>query len=302
MILLSVVVCTFNRSGLLLKCLESLDNQTLPKDEYEVIIVDNNSTDDTMTKIISFICDKTNFRLVSEKKQGLSYARNRGYVEAKGEFVAYIDDDAIAKENWAEKILLCFQTADPCPDAVGGKIEPIYEKCPPSWFLEEFEIRSWGDNKLFLPQRIAKYGFSGSNMAFRKQMLEEYKGFSESYGMVGGKMRMGEDTEFFFRIHKKHKNFFYDPDLVVYHWTPEKNLKASNIVRRAYNSGIYKGLIDRSDGYLCAILKNLSGLFVIIAAIPVSALKYRFDIRKIAIKTIRGAVYRLGCFVSLFMR
>ena len=100
-IFLTVVVCTYNRSDLLAGCLESLCQQTIKKDKFEIILVDNNSTDNT-SEIAKGFLDQSNFRYLLETSPGLSHARNRGLNEAKGEYVGYIDDDARAKYDWLE--------------------------------------------------------------------------------------------------------------------------------------------------------------------------------------------------------
>jgi glycosyltransferase involved in cell wall biosynthesis len=174
----SIVVCTYNRAGLLKDALQSLVDQTLESTRFEVIVVDNNSNDPTEGVVRPFIERHNNFRYVREPEQGVSRARNRGYAEARGVYVAYIDDDARALPDWTERILNAFNTVRPEPVAVGGEIHPWYEKSPPGWFSDDLEIRTWGTEKGFLQPPRAKSGFYGSNMAFRKSILESYGGFS----------------------------------------------------------------------------------------------------------------------------
>ena len=98
--LISVVVCTFNRADLLETSLEALDEQILESSEYEVIVVDNNSTDNTLN-VVEELCNRlTSLRYCFEPNQGLSHARNRGWREAMGEYVAYIDDDCKVPGQW----------------------------------------------------------------------------------------------------------------------------------------------------------------------------------------------------------
>ena len=104
MIKISVIVCTYNRAYLLKNCLRSLVDQLVETSTFEVIIVNNNATDDTEEVAKSFTEKYPNFRYIIEPNQGLSNARNRGYKEAKGEYVAYIDDDARAYTDWVENI------------------------------------------------------------------------------------------------------------------------------------------------------------------------------------------------------
>lgn len=235
---ISVIVCTYNRANLLAGCLESLVNQTLDKALYEVIIVDNNCTDATPQIAEGFVSRHQNFRVVKEKKQGLSHARNRGWIEARGEYVAYLDDDAQATPEWCERILNAFATVHPKPVAVGGKILPRYETAPPKWFAEDLEIRTWGEEKGFLESKRAPYGFSGSNMALPKHILKKYGGFSPEYGMVGNKVRVGDETELFLRIYQDYPYFWYDPEIIVHHWVPRQKMTVMYCVRRAFHCGL----------------------------------------------------------------
>jgi glycosyltransferase involved in cell wall biosynthesis len=247
--LLSVIICTYNRSYLLKKALDSLTTQTLDKQKYEVLIIDNNSNDDTQEVLTPYLKSNDNFSVFIEYNQGLSHARNRGWKESRGEYVAYIDDDAIALNNWCEKVLDAFLNVNPKPVAVGGRILPYYEEEKPKWFLDEFEIRQWGTEPSFLQPPRAQYGFSGSNMSFQKSILEEYGGFSTKFGMIGGKLRMGEDTEFFLRLYPELPFFWYDPDIVVNHYTPKRNFSFLYKFKRSYNSAIVIHLMNHANNY-----------------------------------------------------
>src|SRR3989344_2536998 len=108
--IVTVVVCTYNRSDLLYKCLESLVRQTVSKNLYEVLVVDNNSKDNTQQAVKRFIKTYVHIRNIKTDVQGLSHARNIGWKHAKGEYIAYIDDDAIAEPDWIEQIIQFINT------------------------------------------------------------------------------------------------------------------------------------------------------------------------------------------------
>lgn len=237
---LSVVICTKDRSRLLEKCLKAISRQCLSAEKFEVIVVDNASTDDTQKVFSDFVArgGAKNMRIVSETAPGHSQARNRGWQEARGRYIAFVDDDALAVPEWAAGILFAFENISPAPSMVGGKIMPLYETAPPSWFLDEYEIRSWGERPGFLGKSTLKGGFSGANMAVRRELLEKCGGFSEDYGIVEGKFRAGEDSDLCMRIFELDGNFWYDPGLIVYHWTPGRTMTVGNIFWRNYNSGV----------------------------------------------------------------
>lgn len=258
---ISVVVCTYNRSDLLPGCLASLAGQTLEKGLYEVLVVDNNSTDGTRRIAEEFVLHEFNFVLIGEPLQGLSHARNRGWLEARGGIVAYLDDDAKAAPDWCERIVRAFDEVVPPPIAVGGEIRPFYETEPPAWFLDAYEIRTWGTEAGFLAEPRAKYGFSGSNMAFPKEVLSSNQGFCTALGMQGSGVRLGEDTELFLRLHRTSPLFWYDPAIYVLHWVPKKNMRLRYRFLRSIRSG---QALARMQGERLGPLDYLSGVRTVV--------------------------------------
>jgi len=242
-LLLSVVICVYNREDLLYFALSSLAEQTLSQNSYEVLIVDNNSTDRSTDIAVEFVHNYSNFRLFHEKKQGLSHARNRGVLVAQGRYIAFMDDDAKAPENWCAKIVESF-LKDSRIVAVGGQIHPFFEKNPPAW-VTDIEIRSWGNDRGMLKTKNARLGFSGSNMAFHLETLKKYGGFAPEFGMTGNKMRMAEETELFTRIYENEPFFWYDPDILIYHWVSERNMNSFYQFKRSFASGVANAKIDR---------------------------------------------------------
>ncbi len=261
MIRISVVVPAYNRANLLKGCLGSLSIQSVEAADYEVIIVDNNSTDHTEAVARSFIERHPTFRYVKEPRQGVSHVYNRGWKEAHGECVAFIDDDARALPDWVERILNAFETVRPAPAAVGGEIRPWYEQTPPGWFKDKFEFRSKGDKKCFLKPPRAQYGFSGSNMAFKKSTLAAYGGFSNDYGRIGDKMRLGVETELFIRIYKDNPLFWYDPAIRVEHWVPVRNMSVWYRLKRGYYHGGISATSIQGKYLVSAVIKTV--LFLI---------------------------------------
>lgn len=239
MIKLSVIVCTKNRACRLLACLKTIVNQTLPAEEFEVIVVDNASVDDTRKMVEVFIgANRTkNIKIVTESAIGHSQARNRGWREACGKYIAYLDDDVVAVPGWAMMIVDAFENNETIPSIVGGKIMPLYESKPPEWFLDSYEIRTWGEKKGFLVENEAKRGFSGANMAVRRELIEKCGGFSLDFGIVGGTFRAGEDTDLCKRIYLIDKNFWYDPAMIVYHRTPAAAMSLKNFFVRSFHCG-----------------------------------------------------------------
>ncbi|MGV1100376.1 glycosyltransferase family 2 protein [Thiovibrio sp. JS02] len=238
--LLSVVVCTFNRAPLLRLCLESLVSQRVVPDTYEVVVVDNNSTDLTKEVAEEFAAANGNFRVVFEPEQGLSHARNRGWHEAKGEYVAYVDDDAKASPQWCERILQAIHDVKPAPVALGGPVFPWFDFTPPAWFDGAFEVRTLGEKERFLDGP----GFFGGNMVIRKEALARHGGFSPDFGMKGDQLRMGEERELLSRIYQAEPCFWYDPKMLVEHYTPRQKTKIFYRIYRQWQCGMAAGKIE----------------------------------------------------------
>ncbi len=249
---LSIVICTYNRAALLGKALHSLTTQTLSVTQFEIIVVDNNSHDDTEAVCATFAEQhpELSFRCVLETKQGLSHARNGGFAAAQAEYVTYLDDDAIAAPDFAEKIVGAFQTVQPTPLVVGGPIHPWYDHEPPRWFVDEFEMRSWGDTAGFPQVKHIPYGFSGSNISFPKTLLARYGGFSAQFGMSGAQIKVGEESDLCYRIWQgegswPNRIFWYSPDIVVQHLATRKNTQIAYRLRRVRASGLANAAIER---------------------------------------------------------
>jgi glucosyl-dolichyl phosphate glucuronosyltransferase len=130
----SVVVSTYNRSSILLPALQSIVGQEAGGVGYELIVVDNNSTDGTRELVEEFIagCGFPHVRYVFEGRQGLSHGRNAGIAAARAPIVAFTDDDVRVPPDWVASIAAAFR-AWPEAGYVGGKVLPLWEAEPPAW-------------------------------------------------------------------------------------------------------------------------------------------------------------------------
>lgn len=239
--LVSVVVCTYNRADLINGCLDSLAEQTAVPSSFEVLLIDNNSTDGTYQLVESY-SRLTNFRVFREEKQGLSHARNRGMQEARGNYIAYLDDDARAECHYVENIHSLLEQFADTIDCFGGPILPFYTTPKPDWIKEDYEIRRNRPNAGFLTKGQT---FSGSNMVWKKSVVEVLGGFNPEVGIRGDELILGEETLLFDRLWDTHKpNLYYSPDLVVYHWVPEQKMKIRYRLKRALANGLTMGKIE----------------------------------------------------------
>jgi glycosyltransferase involved in cell wall biosynthesis len=217
---ISVVICTRNRQDLLIQVLQSLCQQTVPVSNYEVLVVDNASTDGTPGVVECFFIQLPYLRYIFVPRLGLSMARNRGWQEAHGEYIAYIDDDSKAPAQWLEIALDVIHREN--PDMFGGPVYPFYSAPKPAWYKDEYNIAANGDRP---KQLVENEYFHGSNMFIRGDVFDLIGGFDETLGMAGSQLGYAEETDFLnrFRMQKPAPSIYYEPRLLSYHLVrPEK--------------------------------------------------------------------------------
>ena len=215
-------ISTYNRSDLFASALESLCQQTLPPETYEIIIVDNASTDHT-PHVVERMRQQFPERTIcyfNETQQGAAHARNRAFQETRAPYIAFLDDDGIAPPDWLENILRLFETHQPAPHSVGGGYIPYFTHVRPPWLDDKYERRSWGDVPRLLNNGEA---FSGSNMAFPTKLLKAYGGFPTNVGPKGRHLGVGEEYELYQQIWQGPETpvLYYDPAVAIRHHVPE---------------------------------------------------------------------------------
>ena len=269
--ILTIIICTHNRSKLLMECVNSLIKQNT--ENVEIIIIDNNSKDNTKDISLKYISKYKNIRYVFEQNIGLSFARNRGIKEAKYNWILYIDDDAIAFPDLIERALHLAKRGD--FDCVGGMYYGYYENEKPKWIPNEF-----GSKQLFSTTLVpCSYTIpSGGIVLYKKSMLESLKGFSPIFGMVGDKKWLGEETELQFRAENKGYKLGFDPELKIHHLVKPEYTKLSWHLKRSFLEGnaISKIVNTSTIGSLIlSFLRSCLGLFL--RRIPVNTYKSIFN-------------------------
>lgn len=257
----TIAVCTYNRADVLPKCLESLANQTISAEFFEVLIIDNNSIDDTKKIALDFCEKHHNFRYIFEKKQGHSQARNRAIAEAKGKYLAYIDDDETVNKEFVQSILDCFDETD--ADVVGGPVFTWVDapKDPVFYNARIYDFDLGPERKRMTPPGF-DFGFGCGHSCFKKSLFDEVGLFSENFGIVNGKLQMGEDSEMGYRLLKAGKVFYYEPKMKVRHKLRLKELEFIESLKRSYNVGAGIGKIIKNDIPLLKKLKKITAPFV----------------------------------------
>lgn len=186
---LSVIICTYNRANILKDCIEAICIQTVDRSQYDVIVVDNNSIDSTAGTVYEYQKKYENISYIKEINQGLSFARNRGAIEANNEWLAFLDDDGLAHKNFVEECLnvINFEIFD----CFGGIYFPWYKYGKPKWLSSTFGA------KQSLCDQISEIYYphlDGGIFAIKKNVLEKIGGFPTHLGMIGNQIAYGEET------------------------------------------------------------------------------------------------------------
>lgn len=256
MLRLSLIISTYNRSDLLIGALQSVVQQSADPQLWECVVVNNNSTDDTLARFEEFAAKHPDFnlRIVTETTQGLSYARNRGIRESEGEYIAIIDDDERIAEEFIEAYIELFDTT---PDAMaaGGPIVAEYQTRRPRWMscFTERPIANtmyWGDKVREFPKGRVP---GGGNMALRRSAVRRYGVFDTSLGYVGESLLGGEECDLFERLQIAEAKYYYVPKAVMYHIIPDSKLTPDYFERLCRNVGksqMCRARYYHREGYL----------------------------------------------------
>lgn len=226
--MISVILCTYNRCASLASALESVLVSILPSAvEWEIVCVDNNSKDQTREIVEDAILRHPGrARYLFEGRQGKSHALNLGIREARGEVLAFMDDDVTVEPNWLHSLTTPLRAPEWA--GVGGRILPAQAITAPSWLALEGPQSMAGMLALFdLGDQACEMHRApfGTNMAFRKSMFEKYGGFLTNMGPCPGSEMRNEDIEFAERLFAGGERLWYEPSAIVYHAVPEVRLK-----------------------------------------------------------------------------
>lgn len=236
---IAAIVCTHNRAQFLPGALDSLLRQSVGPEAYEVIVVDNLSTDDTPRIGRSYGEQHANLRYHLEPELGLSAARNSGLRQTNAELVAFTDDDAIVAPDWIERLLGRFSSAHPMTAAVGGEIDPVWQAPRPKW-LTDAMLRplsahlGWSDRPIVLKdgQWLCEV-----NCAYRRELMLRYGGFPTTLGRRGASLLSGENT-INDRLREDGYQLFFDPGIRVQHIIHADRVRRDWFRRRYFWQGV----------------------------------------------------------------
>lgn len=226
------------------KAITSLLEQDFAQEAYEIIVVDNQSTDNTRELVRHHFQAEKGLRYIYEPVLGLSQARNTGWKLAQGKYVAYLDDDAIAEKSWLTRIFETFESIKPMPGCVGGKIEAIWEAPRPPWLadglLGYLAIIDWSA----VPVRLNESQWlAGANIAFPRSLLERVGGFNTRLGRRGAKLLSAEETLLRWQLENLGHACYYHPEITVHHHITPSRLTKDWFLKRAYWGGFSEAVL-----------------------------------------------------------
>ncbi len=229
-ILVSVVICTKNRAPYLAVCLEEVTRQASEFTDVEIIVLDNGSTDNTKSVVEkAFANTAVPCRYVYEERAGISNARNSGRTAARGNVIAYTDDDAIPHPGWMAKIRDHFLGSG--SDYLAGRVELKLDAPLPDWFSEGLlwvtGKSPFGDQVRVLESECP----ISANCAIRAEVFDAVGGYDPRISYYG------EEVNFFYRVKGKGFITIYRPDIVVDHHVPAARLTKAALKEKAYLMG-----------------------------------------------------------------
>lgn len=244
----SVLICTRNRADYLGKTIRKAAEQELSYGNFEILVVDNGSTDHTpeVVQECKVAIAKIPLQYVVEKEVGLSVARNRAMREANGRILCFLDDDAIPEPEWLEWLIRGYADSQNVM-SVGGSVVPIYETPLPAWFPESLEsIFRPQIHEAVLHQVSYPYYPYGANFSIRAEAVRHVGEFNTSLGYKGADLIPCEETEFLLRLEKAGFKVLIEPRAIVKHIIPANRLTQKYLQRRQYAFGRGCALMDYS--------------------------------------------------------
>jgi glycosyltransferase involved in cell wall biosynthesis len=226
---LSVIVPSFNRKSEIQELLTSLTKQELSRKLFEIVIVDDGSTDDTESWVTEYIAlTDMPVRFIRQEHKGPGAARNLGMQQARGDIFVFIDSDCTAPPNWISVIKKAF-VDDPELRAFGGRDDACLD-FPPLLLAINYSMTSFlttGGMRGGKKKRLAKFYPRSFNMGLHRKLYEKIGGF--------GSLRHGQDIEFSNRIIKSGDKVAYLRDSVVFH---KRRTSLRKFFRQVFNWGV----------------------------------------------------------------
>ncbi len=255
---LSLIIATYNRAEQVLETLTSVIEQTASPDLWECVVVNNNSSDNTVECVGSFITNHPEFdiRLVTEVKQGLSYARNCGIDNSSAPFIAIIDDDELIMPPFIQSYIDFFESHLSVASA-GGAIIAVYRSQRPCWISKYTEIPIANPLNLGAIARPFPQGVipGGGNMAIRRSAIDKYGAFDPELGRRGDLLIGGEESNLFERLREAGEECWWVPNAEMHHLIPDSKLQLDYLEKLWFNIGVSTARRGQIEGVNPSVVK-----------------------------------------------
>jgi glycosyltransferase involved in cell wall biosynthesis len=245
----SVIIPTYNRAELLGKTLDRLGSLSPALDSWEVVVVDNNSTDGTRVTVEQRAhAFPVPLRYLFEPAQGRSHALNTGIASSRAPVIVFTDDDVLVGERWLDEATAPL-LGDGAIEYTGGPVQPIWESPRPEWLSAErgdlwgtIAILDYGDEPFFFEQRQRVP--LGANMAVHRRLVERIGPFNTALGRSGQHLLGQEVPEFLSRARHAGSKGLYAPGMLVHHHVPTRRLTKEYFRRWWFGKGISRSQLD----------------------------------------------------------
>lgn len=232
----SLIICTMNRDNMIDDVLNSSINQTLSKDKYEIIVIDQSINNKTKEIVQNY----SEVKYIKSKTTGLSNSRNEGIKHSSGDIIVFVDDDVFFESDYLENILYCFNNSDLKPDFIGGKTHIKYLGKKPEWItgplLGILAHSDYGDEEKCYDNH-PKHVPYGCNMAIKRKCIEKINGFSSIIKNFDNRLTENEDVIAANKLRKLGFNLAYCPKMFVMHKMPASRLNYAYYKKRYYSQG-----------------------------------------------------------------
>lgn len=242
----TVALCTHNHADRLVRTLADLNTLKQPEAGWEFLVIDNGCVDDTPKLLTRHVWPVGwQVRVVREVKLGLSNARNRAIVEARGDYVIFMDDDETADPDWLcayERLIRAKE-----PDAFGSRIQVLYEDQRPAWLTDELSAFLGELNRAEdIVRLVDPYtSFNGGNFGIRKAVCDQIGLFDDMLGRKGRVNTGGEEVDFYRRLLANGLKVWWTPEAIIHHRIQASKLKRSYFLDLHYRQGRVEGTRTR---------------------------------------------------------